>query len=71
MVVEIGPVADTLYLGMDGTGVPVRDRGSISYSAAIESAAMLDTDKHLSAFAQRVREQIVDAWLGDAGMSGR
>jgi len=85
---------DTLYLGMDGTGVPVRpsevagragkqpdgtaktrevklvtvwtaqqrdvhgipvrDRGSISYSAAIESAASQDTDAELSAFAQRV-----------------
>lgn len=97
VVVETEPVADTLYLGMDGTGVPVRpaelvgrsgkqpdgtaktrevklvtvwsaedrddqgvpvrDRGSISYSAAIESAAMLDTDEHLSAFAQRVRRE--------------
>lgn len=97
VVVATAPVADTLYLGMDGTGVPVRpaelagrsgkqpdgtaktrevklvtvwsaedrdeqgvpvrDRGSISYSAAIESAAMLDTDEHLSAFAQRVRRE--------------
>lgn len=97
VVVATEPVADTLYLGMDGTGVPVRpaelvgrsgkqpdgtaktrevklvtvwsaedrdeqgvpvrDRGSISYSAAIESAAMRDTDEHLSAFAQRVRRE--------------
>lgn len=90
-------VAPTLYLGMDGTGVPVRkeelvnrpgkqpdgtaktrevklvtvwsaegrdekgnpvrDKGSISYSAAIESAATRDTDKHPAEFAQRaVRE---------------
>jgi len=87
-------VAPTLYLGMDGTGVPirkaelgdrpgkqpdgssktrevklctvwsaegrddegnpVRDAGSISYSAAIESAATRNTDKHPVAFVQRV-----------------
>ena len=88
------PVAPTMYLGMDGTGVPirkedlagragkqpdgtaktrevklcvvwsaegrdkdgtpVRDVGSISYSAAIESAAQQDTDETPSAFAARV-----------------
>jgi hypothetical protein len=88
------PVAPTLYLGMDGTGVPVRkeelvdrpgkqpdgsgktrevklvtvwsaegrdkegkpvrDKGSITYSAAIESAATRDTDVHPAEFAQRV-----------------
>jgi hypothetical protein len=88
---EIPP---TLYLGMDGTGVPmrasevagragkqpdgsaktrevklctvwsaesrnaeghpVRDAGSVSYSAAIESAATQDTDPNPSAFAARV-----------------
>jgi hypothetical protein len=88
------PVAPTLYLGMDGTGVPmraadlagragkqpdgsaktrevklctvwsaegrdeegtpVRDAGSVTYSAAIESAASADTDEHPSEFAQRV-----------------
>ena len=87
-------VAPTLYLGMDGTGIPVRkeelvgrsgkqpdgsaktrevklvtvwsaegrdeqgtpmrDPGSISYSAAIESAAQKDTDKVPSEFAARV-----------------
>jgi len=87
-------VAPTLYLGLDGTGIPmraselegragkqsdgssktrevklvtvwsaemrdkegtpVRDAGSVSYSAAIESAAMRDTDKSPSEFAQRV-----------------
>jgi hypothetical protein len=89
------PIAPTLYLGMDGTGVPmracevegrsgkqpdgtsktrevklvtiwsaegrdkegtpVRDPGSVSYSAAIESAAQLDTDKAPSEFAARVQ----------------
>jgi len=88
------PVAPTLYLGMDGTGVPmrkeelvdragkqpdgsaktrevklctmwsaegrdeegmpVRDEGSVTYSAAIESAAQKDTDEVPSAFAARV-----------------
>lgn len=88
------PSAPTMYLGMDGTGVPVRqeetegragkqpdgsaktrevkwvtlwtaesldkqgrprrDPGSVSYSAAIESAAGRDTDPGLSAFARRV-----------------
>ncbi len=88
------PVAPTLYLGLDGTGVPmrasevegragkqadgtaktrevklctvwsaegrdeestpVRDAGSVTYSAAIESAAQRDTDEHPSAFAERV-----------------
>ena len=88
------PAAPTLYLGMDGTGVPmrrselegragkqpdgsaktrevklctlwtaesrdegghaVRDPGSVSYSAAIESAASRDTDEAVSEFAQRV-----------------
>lgn len=91
------PGAPTLYLGMDGTGIPmraselagrpgkqpdgaaktregklctvwsaeardaagtpVRDAGSVSYSAAIESAATRDTDAGPSPFAQRaVRE---------------
>jgi hypothetical protein len=94
-VVEPGtPSAPTMYLGLDGTGVPmrpselagragkqqdgsartreaklvtawtaegrddhdrpVRDPGTVSYSAAIESAATLDTDDTLSAFGQRV-----------------
>lgn len=91
------PVAPTLYLGMDGTGVPVRkeelvgragkqpdgsaktrevklctvwsaegrdeegtpvrDQGSISYSAAIESAAQKDTDEVPSEFAARVERE--------------
>lgn len=91
------PVAPTLYLGMDGTGVPmrveelagrdgkqadgsaktrevklvtvwsaehrdedgtpVRDPGSVSYSAAIESAAQKDTDEGSSPFAARVERE--------------
>lgn len=89
--------APTLYLGLDGTGVPIRpaelldrhgkqpdgsaktrevklctvwsaerrdskgrptrDRGSVTYTAAIESAATRDTDPQLSAFAQRVERE--------------
>jgi hypothetical protein len=88
------PSAPTMYLGLDGTGVPmraaelvgrpgkhpdgsaktrevklvtvwtaqgcddddtpVRDAGSVTYSAAIESAATRDTDAAPSEFAQRV-----------------
>jgi len=43
--------------GRDADGVPVRDAGSVSYSAAIESAAMRDTDATCSAFAQRVERE--------------
>lgn len=39
--------------GRDDAGVPVRDAGSVTYSAAIESAATLDTDEAPSAFAMR------------------
>ena len=96
LVVE-QPVAATLYLGMDGTGVPVRkeelidragkqidgsaktrevklctvwsaegrdeeglpvrDEGSVSYSAAIESAAQKDTDEVASEFGARVERE--------------
>jgi len=91
---RVGEVAPTMYLGMDGTGVPmrpsevagragkqpdgsaktreakvvtvwtaesrdeedtpVRDPGSITYSAAIESAAALDTSLNRSDLAERV-----------------
>jgi hypothetical protein len=91
------PTAPTLYLGMDGTGVPMRacevegragkqpdgtsktrevklvtiwsaegrdkegtperDPGSVSYSAAIESAAQRDTDEVPSEFAARVQRE--------------
>jgi len=40
--------------GRDADGGPVRDVGSVSYSAAIESAATRDTEVTTSAFAQRV-----------------
>jgi len=93
-VEPMGAAAPTMYLGMDGTGVPmrksevagragkqadgsaktreaklvtmwtaeardeegkpVRDAGSITYSAAIESAAVLDTCPQRSEFAERV-----------------
>ncbi len=95
--VAFEPVAPTMYLGMDGTGVPmrvsetegragkqpdgssktrevklctvwtaesrddkgrpVRDAGSVSYSAAIESAASCDTDEQPSEFAQRAKRE--------------
>jgi len=94
---KMGEVAPTLYLGMDGTGVPmrtaevaghtgkqpdgsaktrqaklvttgtaasreeegkpVRDPGSIAYSAAMESAAASDTSPDRSDFAERVLRQ--------------
>jgi hypothetical protein len=39
--------------GCDQDGIPVRDPGSVTYSAAIESAASRDTDDLPSVFAQR------------------
>ena len=41
----------------DEEGFPVRDPGSITYSAAIESAATLDTDECPSEFAERVQRE--------------
>src|SRR5438094_9006157 len=38
----------------DEEGQPTRDLGSVTYSAAIESAATLDTDKDTAEFASRV-----------------
>jgi len=43
--------------GRDAEGIPVRDSGSVSYSAAIESAASRDTDDAPSEFAQRVERE--------------
>jgi hypothetical protein len=100
----MGPLAPTMYLGMDGTGVPmrqsevadragkqadgsaktreaklvtiwtaqsrdendrpVRDRGSITYSAAIESAATLDTSPVRSEFADRVLREATRRGFG-------
>jgi hypothetical protein len=39
---------------LDEQGTPVRDEGSVSYSAALESASALDTAAERSPFAQRV-----------------
>ena len=92
-------IPSTLYLGMDGTGIPmracalagrpgkqpdgsaktrevklctvwsaekhddkgiaIRDKGSISYSAAIESAASRDTNTEPSQFARRVCREAI------------
>jgi hypothetical protein len=43
--------------GRDAEGTPVRDAGSVTYSAAIESAATRDVDKIPSEFAQRVQRE--------------
>lgn len=43
--------------GCDENGVPVRDSGSVTYSAAIESAAMHDTDEIPSLFGLRVQRE--------------
>lgn len=43
----------------DAHGLPVRDAGSISYSAAIESAAQRDTDAAPSPFAARVAREAI------------
>ena len=43
--------------GRDKENTPVRDVGSVSYSAAIESAAQKDTDKAPSEFAARVERE--------------
>jgi hypothetical protein len=39
---------------LDEQGTPVRDEGSVTYSAALESASALDTAAERSPFAQRV-----------------
>jgi len=105
-VERMGELAPTMYLGMDGTGVPmrksevagrsgkqsngsaktreaklvtmwtaetrdeegkpVRDPGSITYSAAIESAAALDTCPDRSEFAERVLREATRRGFTDA-----
>jgi hypothetical protein len=40
--------------GRDENDTPIRDPGSVTYSAAIETAAALDTDKQRSPFTERV-----------------
>ena len=42
---------------VDDEGVPVRDEGSVTYSAAIESAATRDTDDAPSEFARRAERE--------------
>lgn len=58
----------------DEEGIPIRDEGSVTYSAAIESAAQRDTDNAPSAFAVRVQRESARrgfirtkrrVWLGD------
>jgi hypothetical protein len=96
-VITEQPIAQTMYIGVDGSGTPMRaeelkgrpgkqpdgtaktretklvsiwtaekkasdgtperDKGSISYSAAIESVATNDTDSEPSDFAERVRRE--------------
>jgi len=103
---KMGEVAPTMYLGMDGTGVPmraqellhragkqadgsaktreakivtiwtaescdqegkpVRDPGSVTYSAAIERAATLDTSPNLSEFAERVGREAARRGFSEA-----
>ncbi len=41
----------------DKNNTPVRDKGSVSYNAAIESAATSDLDKNISDFATRVERE--------------
>ena len=53
--------------GRDAEGVPVRDEGSVSYSAAIESAATRDTAETCSAFAQRVEREATRRGFDRAG----
>ena len=105
-VERTGEVAPTMYLGMDGTGVPmraaevagragkqpdgsaktreaklvtiwtaesrdeegkpVRDPGSVTYSAAIESAATADTSPDRSAFAERVLREATRRGFAEA-----
>ena len=43
--------------GRDPQGRPRRDTGSVSYNAAVESAASRDTDPQPAAFAQRVHRE--------------
>lgn len=50
----------------DEKGAPVRDPGSITYSAAIESAATRDTDEYPSEFAERVRREATRRRLTEA-----
>ena len=48
------------------TGIPMRDPDSISYTAAIETAASRDTDREPSPFAQRVCREAERRRFADA-----
>jgi hypothetical protein len=50
----------------DEEGTPVRDPGSITYSAAIESAATADTSPNLSDFAARVQREATRRGFSEA-----
>ncbi|MCY3777441.1 MAG: ISKra4 family transposase [Candidatus Aminicenantes bacterium] len=50
----------------DAQGRPQRDPGSVTYTAAIESAATRDTDPQLSEFAQRVEREAQRRRFGQA-----
>ena len=52
--------------GRDQQGRPVRDPGSVSYNAAVESAASRDTDPQPAAFAQRVYREAIRRGLDTA-----
>ena len=43
--------------GRDAEGRPCRDPGSVSYNAAVESAASRDTDPQPAAFPQRAHRE--------------
>ena len=42
---------------LDKNGIPTRDKGSVTYNAAIESAATGDLDKNVSEFACRIERE--------------
>jgi hypothetical protein len=54
----------------DEEGLPVRDPGSITYSAAIESAATLDTDEGPSEFTERVQREAARRRFSEAHKDG-
>lgn len=53
--------------GRDAKGTPVRDPGSATYTAAIESAATRDTDEQVSDFAQRAAREAARRRFEDSG----
>lgn len=63
---EVKLVAIWSAEGRDDEGTPVRDAGSVSYSAAIESAASHDNDNIPSDFAQRVEREACRRGFGRA-----